>query len=415
MIGYLAGQTGFDQSYSDLVGTLPDTLKSFGITSQYRAFGLRMTDPIADGAGKLTEKQFYLCDKADRSTCDNNESRLDLAFGRIAANPDEMGLIISDLWFTNSEVSTSGIAPLQAQITEILAQGRMISIYGIMAPFDGTIYDLPTGDQSKLKAPYSGKHPLFLVVVGTKEQGLEFEKALTRSPSQRIAAAANTGLFKRTHFTVDPGPLEPRSKAPLDPGTHQRITRSSIAQFDGVTVQQFLLKAGLPPKKGVDEGKRPVWTAPKDEHFIANAAWEGPLAPKLRFWAQRDEQCTAQSWSAPVTINGKWQPVPGEAGKMSVELDPSTLSGRLAREGVYLVSGELERTSVAQNGPKTEWLRAWNLRPEQAASVAASRPTEFPTLNLSEFGRLMENALASAAERQGGGIVGFSILVKVEK
>ncbi len=39
---------------------------------------------------------------------------------------------------------------------------------------------------------------------------------------------------------------------------------------------------------------------------------------------------------------------------------------------------------------------------------------EFPTLNLSEFGRIMETALATAAERRNKPIVGFTFMVKVD-
>lgn len=415
MVGYLDGETGFEKPFSDLIGTLPETLNSIGVAAQYRAFGLSLTDPIARDAGQksLADRGFYRCNKADRSGC---ESRLDLVLERAAAAPSEMALIVSDLWFKNSDVHTTGIAALQGHLSKILEQNRTISIYGVPAPFKGMIYDLPGSDgKDNMQTRHDGRHPLYLMVIGTKKQALDFEKALEGSGSPRIAEAAISGQIERTHFTVDPGPLSPRSKAPLDAGSHARLRRGSVQQFDGVTIQQFTLRSGLPPKPGIKQGESASWTAPKPEHFIKNAAWEGALVPKLRFWSQRDDRCSKTSWTAPVALNGNWTSVDGDPYKRRLSLDPAMLSGRLSREGIYLVSGELERTSVSLKGPTTQWMRNWNLLPEKAAVEVERKPANFPTLNLAEFARLMENALASAAKRRGGGIVGFSILVKVEK
>ena len=413
MAGYIVGSTAIDRPFQDMIGTLPGTLQGMNINANYRAFGLKLTEVVDRGATELAKPNFYNCASADRSNCDNNESRLDLPLSRIADTPDEMGIIISDLWFTNSEVQTSGIATLQPILTRILESGRTISIYGFSSPFTGKIYDLPAVDRENWPK-HIGTHPFYMLVVGTKAQALAFETELGRSGAAGIARAVAGGLVPRTHFTVDPGPLTARSKMPLEAGSHPRMASAQVARMNGASLQQFKLTPGLPPRPGSKPDVAPRWTAPADDAFIRGAVWRGELTRRLRVWTRKDELCTVSSWTAPIPLEGQWETLPRE-GKERLTLDPARLAGRLPREGFYLVSGELERKTVFENSKETDWMRVWNLAPGAAFSASVAKSGNFPTLNLSEFARLMEVALDRAAKRKGGGIVGFSVLVKVEK
>jgi hypothetical protein len=417
MSGYVKGANrGVDSPFQDLIDSLPGMLKQMNIDARYKAFGLNIVDVGNDAVATLQSPSFYSCALAQRTQCENNESRINEILQRISAAPNEMGVVVTDLWFTDSKVNSSGLTVMQPVLTDILASGRTISIYGIDSPFDGNIYDLPVvnpGDPRSV--PYKGRHPLYLLVVGSKAQALAFEQALPRSGSGIVARAMEEGRIPHSLFTVDPGPLKPRSKAPLERGNDPRMQEAAFEPMQRVLVQQFRLSGRLPPR-GSPARRDPSWTAPAPDAFITNAVWRGPLAPTLRVWRRADTKCTRSSWNAPVALEGGWTDVPGTEQKR-LTLDPARLAARLGRGGVYLLSGELVRQSVTSPNPATAWMTdpRWNLTVGAAAATARAKPATFPTLNLSELARIMEGSLAFAAERNGGGILGFSVLVELQE
>jgi len=417
MAGYVKGAVrGVDSPFQDLIDSLPGMLGQMDIDARYKAFGLNVVDLDKNAVATLQDPAFYNCTLADRSRCENNESRINEILKRISATPDEMGVIVSDLWFTDSTVRSTGLTVMQPILTDILASGRTISIYGIDSPFDGSIHDLPVvrpGDPKAVR--YKGRHPLYLLVVGSKAQALGFEQALPRSGSGIVAQAMKEGRIPHSIFTVDPGPLKPRSKAPLERGNSPQMQQASFQPMQQVVVQQFRLGGDLPPR-GSPPRRKPTWTAPAADAFIANAVWQGPLTPKLRVWRRANTKCTKSSWNAPVALEGDWADIPGTEQRR-LTLDPARLAARLGRGGVYLLSGELERQSVISPNPATAWMTdpRWNLTVGAAAPTARGKPATFPTLNLSELARIMEGSLAFAAERNGGGILGFSVLIELQE
>jgi hypothetical protein len=324
-----------------------------------------------------------------------------------------MAVMLSDLWFDNRTSQTSGLTDLQPPLEKILESGRAVAIYGIAAPFNGSIYDLPTGDPAtRTLKGYVGRHPLFMLVVGSKAQLLAFDAQLARSGSDLIARGAADGSIRRSIFTVSPGPDHPRQRKPMEEGSDPLIRPSAFDTFGKASIQQFRLGKGAL----IGSGARPTapgWIGPHDDAFIDHAVWQGPMVPRTRIWQQRDTNCTRESWLPLGTMEGGWTEAPGE--KRRFALDAGKFYGRVSRNGVYLVTGELMRSSVASPNPANAWMVAWNLAPEHAAAVAARPPATFPTLNIGEVARIMEGSLATAAERNGGGITGFSVLVKVER
>jgi hypothetical protein len=415
MVGYINGATAFDRPLQDLVGSLPATLRSNGVTAGYRAFGLHLTDTLTDGQKLLQTPAFYGCTAADKSSCENSQSHLDAVFAEVAANKDEMAVVISDLWFTNSDIQTSGLTVLQPQLADILASGRAVAIYGIDAPFTGRIFDLPDVSGKDRSIPVKGRHPLFMIVVGSKHQVVRFGEEFARSGSKGLAEGIAAGRIHRSLFTVDPAPEAAPTSEPVERGAHPRLIATKFEPDNGAAVQQFQLLPGLPTKKDAAQPKAPRWTGPSDAAFLPDAVWEGPLSARTRIWFRKDSQCRPTSWAEARELEEGWSDIPG-GGKKTLTLDPSRLGARLNRSGVYLIAGELRRNSVLVPNPANAWMRAeWNLAPEDASRVSASPPAFFPTLNLSEVARLMENALATAVERKDAAVVGFSVLVKVEK
>ncbi len=417
MAGYIAGATAYERPFQDLIGSLPATLKANGVDAQYRAFGRSVTDILPDGATQLQKAAWYGCPSGNIAKCDNQESRLDAVFAEVAKAPDDMAVVITDLWFTNSDIQTSGNTALKPQLADILTAGRTIAVYGIDAPFAGRIYDLTDAAGTKLPVTVKpgGRHPLFMIVVGSKRQVVQFGKEFERSGSKALASGIAEGRIKRSLFTIDPGPEVGRDPKPLDPGKHPRLVQTVFEPANGVEIQQFALRPGLPPRRDAPQPMAPSWTGPKDNAFLPDAVWQGDLSPKTRIWFRKDQQCKPTSWQEARATDEGWEALSG-GGKMKLAIDPARIGPRLSQSGVYLISGELRRTSVLSPNPANEWMRGtWNLAPEAAAQVSRTPPPMFPTLNLSEVARLMEESLATAAERKQAAVMGFSVLVQVEK
>jgi hypothetical protein len=410
MAGYLGGATQFERPFHDVVRSVPDTLREIGVSATHRGFGAAIGEPVAAGGRAFENPAYFVCARRGDAGC---ESHLDQVFARIADSPEEMAVVVTDLWFDNSAENTSSLTALQPLLARILAEGRAVAVYGLDAPFKGTIYDLPTSAVDTDSIPYEGRHPLFMLVIGSKPQILAFGTQLTRSGSPFISKGLATGAIKRSIFTVDPGPEHPRDKVPLEPGARGQLRPQTFETFGRASIQQFLLTDAVLPRPGAPAQASPSWTGPKEDAFVEHAVWEGPTKPSVTIWRRKDEKCTKDSWIALGSMEGGWEDA--GPGQKRFSLDPGRFYARVGRNGVYAVTGELRRSSVNSPNAANQWMQAWNLTPEQAAAAAAAPPRLFPTLNLLEVARHMENALATAAEKKGGGITGFSVMVKVER
>ncbi len=408
MVGYLRGADQFDKPLQDLLGNLPVVIKQAGASSSFRGFGRTVSEPMADGSASFQNTASYSC--AKRVNCESAESHLDQVLTSIAANRGEMAIVLSDLWYDNSAEQTSGLTALHEPLTRILQDGRAVMLYGIEAPFDGAVYDIPSGPKDQTSIRFRGKHPLYMLAVGSKADVLEFDRQLANSGSKGIAEGLINKKIQKSLFTVDPGPLSPAAKAPLEKIAHPRVKSTIFESHIGLAIQQFVLTGGLPTKPGAAAVPAPRWTAPKDSDFLPNAVWRGELAASVNLYQRQNDKCLPTSWIKQNPLVDKQR----VDGQFVYALNPGKLAGRMGQKGVYMLSGQIERVSVASPNSANDWMRAWSLAPEAAAAAAKKPGALFPTLNLSEVARIMENALAVAAERNGGGIVGFSVLVKAE-
>lgn len=413
MVGYLAGGNNLERPLQDLIATLPGSLRLAGMDATFKSFGTTVSDALPDAGAELQQPAAFTC-KPGAGPCDNSETRLDVVLEQAKNDKDGLAVVISDLWFTNSDIQSTGIAVLQPLLTEILFSDRVVAIYGIDSPFAGKIYDLPKTGTGSLSVPYSGRHPLYMMVIGSKQSVLAFDASLGSSGSRFIAEGVKNGSIVRSLFAVDPGPLELKNAEPLSASKHPRLRRDNFALPPGVLIQRFAMQKGLPERRGTPTPPAPQWTGPDPASFLPNAVWSGLTTAQTRVWLKNADACAASSWIAQSTNETGWAPLAPD-GRRTFTLDPGKFGASLINEGTYLIVGETRRQSLTQPNPATAWMRGeWNLDPIQAERIAGTRPRLFPTLNLSEFGRIMEAALAAAATRKDQPVSGFAVLVKVQ-
>lgn len=410
MGGYIAGASADERPLQDLIGVLPTMLDRGGTALRYAAFGTKIAPQPAAARDALMRSDFYTCKGAAPGSCDNQESRFDLVFDEIRRKPGEMALLVSDLWFMNSNVQTSALSDLAGPMSTILADGRAIAVYGIPARFKGPIYDVPGGSGA---IPFDGRHPLFLVAVGSDAQLDQLDESMRRSPSPYLAKGIADGTIKRTVFT-----LHPRASAAADPeplkGNDPAVARTPvIASLPGVRIEQLQIAKSdalraHPAKSGIG------WTGPSDALFRPDTVWNGPLEGRARVWERRATACGPADWIEGRPLAGAWQTT--GAGQLRFTLDPRAVATGVGRSGTYLVTGEVHRTALATPNAASAWMRTWSFAPGETTGgrvVGGSR--FFPTLHLSEVARLMENSLAEAARRQPKPIAGFDVIIKVSE
>ena len=410
MMGYVDGATETRRPFQDLLATIPSLT---GGRTSYIAFGTQLR-PLASGQEQqLLGRDFYRCARS-APECDNQDTRLDLVLDRIARGrpgaPPGLAIVLTDMWFANPGSATTGLVPLAAPLEAILESGRTIAVFGIPAPFRGTIYDLP----GARTAPFQGERPLIMLVIGDGADVRGFGAGLARSPSAFLASSIRDGTMRRSLFSLSP-PLSddhPPSRNPLQGGNDRRVERSTVLEaIEQVQVQQFRISLDRALREAPPGTVPPAWQGPSDRHFSPHAVWRGQLSGRTRVWQRRAERCVAADWLDPAVYEGGWSAADGAQARFT--LDPAAFVERFRQAGTYLVSAEVTRVALAQPNPATQWMRNWSFAATDAPGAATRDGGLHRTLHLSEFARLLENSLAEAAERRPLPVTGFTFVVEV--
>jgi len=412
MVGYLAGATAAERPFHDLIGNLPAMLRRQQARPQFKAFGTRISGVLsAQQQAALMGADFYRCARPGSPECDNSETRLDNVFREIASSRNGMALVVTDLWFSNTDIETSALSALAEPLTEILASGRAVAVYGLAAPFAGAIYDLPSEPAT---VRFQGEHPLFLIAVGSDAELAEFHRGWQRSPSPYLKQELESGGIRRTLFTLQPTARDAIRVGPLDPGTDPRIGLNPTEVFENVVIQQFQTSRRRALRIPDNPGAPPSWEGPTAQAFIPDSVWRGRYGSRVRIWDRRGRTCTEGDWLEGQPVPGLWGAV--EGGRHRFSLTPDLLVTEIGREGTYLIVAELEREELETPSPQSAWMREWGFAPNDASPQrgGAGGVPLFRTLHLQEFARLLENALADAAERNNTPLFGFAVLVRIE-
>lgn len=398
MAGYLRGATPDERPLADLIGMLPQLPGIGHGDAELVRFDRRVTVVKPDALRRLQRPDGYGC--ASAANCDSQESHVDQALARIAASdPRTLSVVVSDLWLTNSEVLTSGGVALSRPLDDILASGRGVAVYGFESPYAGRVYDLPSGSRDAS----ASRRYLFVVAVGPAARLDAFHAAMVRAPSASIARDLSDGRAHYSLFTTEPVRKDAAGTQTFEPAATGPLTRSAFLPVrSGVRVPQFALDRSAALRGG---GASARWRGVDPDEMRPGAVWEGPSRGSTAVYRSVGSSCAASGgdWRA------EGQNADGWTGT-GYSLDPRSLA-TLPR-GTYLLVGTLRRTGLESPNPATRWMREWSFD-APIEKVALSRPV-VPTLNLSETARLMENALARAAERRPTDIGGFAVGLKID-
>ena len=401
MSGYLRGATATERPFADLIGMLPQLPGINRSGTELVRFDRKVSVIREEDLKRLQTPEGYSCPR-DGSACDAQESHVDQALSRVAAaKADTLSVIVSDLWLTNSEVlTTSGVA-LSRPLTDILTSGRGVAVYGFESPYSGRVYDLPSGATG---ATASRRH-LFVMAIGTPARLDAFHGAMLRAPSATIARDVAPGNAHYSLFTTEPVRQAAAGTQAFEGATPGPLAKAAFLPVrQGVRIPQFKLDRAE-ALRGAEGSGSAAWAGVSVGAMRPGAVWKGSSRGMTSLYRMTGSKCLPGA--------GDWRPEgkndDGWAGD-GYSLVPSQVA-TLPR-GSYLLVGSLRRTSLESPNEATRWMRDWSF--DAAGERAALERKTMPTLNLAETARLMENALAQAAEKRPVEIGGFAAAVQID-
>lgn len=402
------GRARGESAYRNLVAWLVDLRGEF---AEARSYG------FAERIAEIDDDVFVGAARGDANpcrACGLQESRLDDVLVAIAS-PDARGslaVVVTDLWLDNSDLIGSARLALQRPIRSILADGRAIGVLGVTASYSGQVYDLPeSSGRSSIRAGRVEQRPVFTLVIGPPDQVVEIERRITGEVFMNAAAAErHFSLFSPVLGTS--GPVEHRLQ-PRSAG----VRRDWVLAVEGADIPGFLIdRRTVDPLLSEDADLGPALVAP-----IAEAGHPGAPKPAdyelaLDAWTlvppEPSVACNDGAW-LPIDVGRAFEQFTDTEDRPAIALNAAHPDLLAIRPGeIAFVRYYAAVAALQQGGPATSWLDDWSFDESDARYLAADPPPFFPTLNLSEFGRILEIAMGELVA--GEAVARGSVFLSVE-
>ena len=401
------GRARGESAYRNLVAWLVDLLGEF---AEARSYG------FAERIAEIDDDVFVGAARGDANpcrACGLQESRLDDVLAAIAS-PDARGslaVVVTDLWLDNSDLIGSARLALQRPIRSILADGRAIGVLGVAASYSGQVYDLPeSSGRSSIRAGRVEQRPVFTLVIGPPDQVVEIERRITGEVFMNAAAPER-------HFSLfspvlgASGPVQHRLQ-PRGAG----VRRDWVLAVEGADIPGFLIDRRIvDPLLSEDADLGPALAAPIAEARHPGAPKPADYELTLDAWTlvppEPSVACNDGAW-LPIDVGRAFEQFTDTEDRPAIALDAAHPDLLAIRPGeIAFVRYYAAVAALQQGGPATSWLYDWSFDESEARDLAADPPSFFPTLNLSEFGRILEIAMGEliAGEAVASGSVFLSV------
>ncbi len=396
-----------ESAYRDFIAWLVDLRSEFAEARSY-GFAERIAEIRDDVFARAARGEANPCGAG----CGFRESRLDDVLAAIAA-PESRGslaVVVTDLWLDNSELIGSARLALQRPIRSILADGRAIGVLGVAVPYAGQVYDVPVASGvSTIPAGRIERRPVFVLVIGPPARVVALERRIAGEVFMSVGGAQRHFSLFTPAFAA--GSVE-RRLAPRGPG----VRRAYVLAVDGANVPGFLIdRRVVDPLVGDREASGPALAV-----SIAGLGHAGAPSPTTY-------DLTAETWTlAPPEPSaacdpGAWYALDlglaprqvADADGLAIGLDVSDPALLAIRPGeIVFMRYRVAIGSLQAGGRGGEWLGDWSFDAEDAPSLLSDPPALFPSLNLAEFGRILE--IAMGEQVTGETVAHGSVLLSME-
>jgi len=354
------------RTFRDLVLSLPQIASTGADRVSMLAFGSTVRPlPLSDLA-RAGRPDFYR----------DAESRIGDALSRLEAlAPEEVGLLVTDLFLTGEEIF-GGAAAIRAPLSRILGDGRAVGLMGIRSGFSGAIYDIP-GVRT-----YDGavERPFFVVATGPLPavarllRRIEVEILAPLPPTADGTPRFHTTVYSRTPLSGATLALAPTPDAPA-------VSASNLVMGLGPEVRQV----SFPSAAGTASLRVPL-----SDLSIASVLLPDLFGVEEAVWAES---------SARAACGDRWlriRSLPGPLSAMTVRNgDPVLAVGGPSLSRVppgipFFLQARVTATGISDTPSATAWTRTWNLEAREAEAFVATRPRFFRTLHLREVAIMLE-------------------------
>ena len=397
-----------ESAYRDFIAWLVDLRSEFAEATSY-GFAERIAEIDDDVFARAARGEVNPCGAG----CGFRESRLDDVLAAIAAPESGGGLavVVTDLWLDNSDLIGSARLALQRPIRSILADGRAIGVLGVAAPYAGQVYDVPVASgASTIPAGRVERRPVFALVIGPPGQVAELERRIAGEVFMNVEGAQrHFSLF--TPAFAAAGSVE-RRLAPRGPG----VRRAYVLAVDGANVPGFLVdRRGSAPLVGDREGAGSALAASVAGLGHAGAPLPASYDVVTETWTlvppEPSAACGAGVWHA-LDLGLALQQI-ADADGPAIGLDVSDPVLLAIRPGeIVFMRYRVAIGSLQESGPGGVWLEDWSFDADGARAMLSDPPPLFPSLNLAEFGRMLE--IAMGEQVAGETVAHGSVLLSME-
>ena len=392
-----AGKWVGPNPYANLLKALPGLLRDVTDQADLRYFGKKVHDPEPlEHIVSATQKMFYTCAR-NAGSCDNQESHIRDALERAyAAPPEDLSLVITDLFLDEHDAGPEGAAAIRVPLEKILGDGRVVGILGMLVPFNGYVTDLPVDATASPKGfPFSGRHPVYLLIIGQNADVRHFRAVLQEEYLQEI----NENGYE-SHFLIfgDAALGAPRSLTPEVAVVPGRRAKAPGNAFFHVAEMDALPVTGRPELRRLNKDLK--LTLP---HLDAEVTKSLPPDSVV---SAGSLSVTTQIWPLPTNASC-WGDAPGQQGTAVREhFEASAAVGRVVEalspglqaalpvNRAYLVLTTVD-TQLTVDEAASAWLRRWSFN---ALTVDAQlhRPDgNFGTLNLDAILRPLKDLVSA--------------------
>ena len=349
MQGFAQPKAGQEAVFADTILGLRQALEQVSEKATFNRFGADITPLPTNDLAAPIRPSFYVClpkskNKADRDGC---ETRIDKVLAAVASSDkDTLSLLITDLYLSNKEMLGSEYGTMRNSLERVLLAGKSIGILGVLAPFDGKIYDIP-GRPASFGLPYRGDRPFFLLIIGNDDaQILNLQRIVQAQLLANIAQERHRFVL----FTLHPA-------HPATAATPLSFDENGAVRLDGRL-------SGGPERLPIlvlAKGAAPIARQPLVTFQETDTTALGGFTPSQALWVYRKSPQCRSRWIP-------WQ----HAGLIRAEADDRDLVLRLDPNGLrglprqtFLLHVKVDATKLGASSAPTKWLHEWSFSDEQ--------------------------------------------------
>ena len=385
MQGFVKDQAGQKNLYRDVVDDLQQISENVGTKTFYHRFGSTV-EPIAENEiARVTKPRFYICDKS-QAKCNNQETRLELAFKAAKANKNGTYIIVTDLFLSNKQLVGSTLSSLTAPLKSILKNGKSIGVFGVMSSFNGTIYDIPAKEGGTIKYKDAKKRPFYIIVIGD-------QKNINRIKNN----------LEEQHF-IDPGDQYKYALITSSPvlqnlNQNKIITKDNISEISNDKNLKFEYSGNNLPVYNFDTRKNQKMTFDvKNSEIVVPGTGISSFNIKENLWSSKETSCrkiNTSDWrQAKVKSISSWKA--NENDKLSINLFEKFPLKKLFTGYRYFYVASIYADKPGNLSEET--FNDWSMRDSEAEDFKNTNPVVFKTLNLVKIIKILNSVAKDVFE-----------------